>query len=598
MQAAMDGTNYMKKLTELLKHELFCVEVPCLLEKHGEQFPQETVTVLCNLLQNHCCDENGVEEPVRFDLLRDVQTIGELWPEIIRAAFKGKCWVFVKDTMHSDWYTLFLREIMCQENLCGFVKYLYALRDDLGTSMVKLCHLLLENGMHNLVRDMVDSDTIQSGGPDVDLVIFAYKCLVKDSSKDHLRKVLEAVGKDDRYGCQYLTLLLAARLKQWMQVTQIVKAARFDVIDGSDEVFVRAMCHKAWTCAAVVLHSVMQVQGVSDTGILLDIQAKAEIRLFGQPDFKAVVLKPFIDKAIQCQRCAAGALVAAWARSWGYVRLLLGHLQQGTADPANIIVLEELMRNLKFHLVYKWLRTAGRPVLQPRYADSLMWEAAVNCRHERAKALVEQCLPWCEDSSIVGEAMYHIVLYCQSDLLRKFLARGVLQHSPDMEFALSCAVEMCCSTWPSDGSYRQHPRFHILLACLEAGCSHYLYQSESFSLDAVVKRGVAPLLQLLFDTGCISSSAVHNIRLCYDVVCDLIPRKRAEEIAAFLQQAESTPHSLKALCSFTVSQQLGCGADRKHRGLALGLPMHLTQQVLLMDVLYPGTVDVVESLIW
>nr|KAG5701843.1 hypothetical protein BaRGS_019054 [Batillaria attramentaria] len=58
------------------------------------------------------------------------------------------------------------------------------------------------------------------------------------------------------------------------------------------------------------------------------------------------------------------------------------------------------------------------------------------------------------------------------------------------------------------------------------------------------------------------------------------------DIRQYLDVICSIPRSLEDLCRLTVSRHLGCGVDRKCRGLSLGLPMRLVYKVLLFDVLY------------
>lgn len=580
----MDVSTFRERVKETLEENQLD-EARRLIEIHAEQFPVETEELLCEGV----CNRQG-----HFQWLMTLNCIDQFRPALIQAAVKDKQWRFITSALDSGWACIVLKHMSdSRDDTYLFVEELCCgrLRDE----MRRFCLLVAEAGLFDLLKEIVfcvgefDSHYCEDIHPTHHaLYSLIYKSLVKDCVKDRLVQVYEAVSEDERYSCQYLSILLAARLGRWKRVRSVVRTGRIVLLKGSDDVFFRAMHRRAWGCAAQVLQSVMAVKDVVETDILLDIQFKAEVCLMRRREFNTLILMPFLQLCMQENLYAAGALVAAWARRWGIVKVLMRHLKQGTADNANTIVLEEIMKNRKFRLVYDWLQCPAQQNLSPMYVDSVLWEASVNCRNHEAHALVEQLMDKCEDASLLGQVFYHIILYCQADLLQKFLARDLLQRADDLEFALYCAVDTFGSTWIQTDDCQSHPRYQILLTCLEAGCSNLLSDSTRLPapMDVAVKLGLMPVIRLLYQTGATPSSVLHGIHLSLESGRESEPKSNAAEVKSFFQQVTDTPRSLNSLCCLSLSRLIGCRADRKRRALGLGLPVSLTKKVLFIDELY------------
>ena len=580
----MDVLTFTQKVKEALV-ESQLDEARHLIEIHAEHFPRETEELLCEGICNR---------QVHFQWVKTVNSIVQFRPALIQTAVKGKQWTIVMNALDSEWACVVLSHLShSKDDTSSFVEELCCVR--LRDEMRKFCLLVVEAGLLDLLKEIVSCVGKFDGQYCGDihpthraLYSLIYKSLVKDCAKDKMVEVCEAISEDERYPCQYLSTLLAARLNKWKRVTSAVRTGRVVLLKGSDDVFFRAMNRRAWGCAAQILQSVMLVKDVVETDILLDIQFKAEVCLMRRRGFSALVLMPFLQLCVREKLYAAGALVAAWARRWGIVKVLLGHLQQGTADNANTIVLEEVMKNRKFRLVYDWLQCPTQQNLWPAYVDCVLWEATVNCKNHEAHALVEQLMDKCEDASLLGQVFYHIILYCQSDLLQKFLAKDLLQRSDDLEFALHCAVDMFGSTWTRSNHCQSNPRYQMLLRCLEAGCSNLLCGSTNLPtpMDVAVKLGLMPVIRLFYHTGATSSAVLHSIHRRLESDSESEPKGNAAEVKSFFQHVTDTPRSLSSMCCISLSRLIGCSADRKHRALQLGLPVSLTRKVLFIDDLY------------
>ncbi|KAK7479227.1 hypothetical protein BaRGS_00029571 [Batillaria attramentaria] len=136
----------------------------------------------------------------------------------------------------------------------------------------------------------------------------------------------------------------------------------------------------------------------------------------------------------------------------------------------------------------------------------------------------------------------------------------------------------------------------MLSVCLESGLSTHQSLPPSVPwvdvkrpLSGAVNLGLVDLVQLLYKVRATSNAELYALSI------DTLLRTRVEqqsmsELQDFLEEAASTPRTLQDLCRLKVSHLIGCRADRKHRALALNLPMSLTRQVLFQDILHPDGV--------
>ncbi|XP_070189249.1 uncharacterized protein [Littorina saxatilis] len=559
-----------------------------LIKTYAQQFPAATGKLLGEVFSKQMVSFGWVNS-VLADRASEFRSVKEAF-----LAQLARCnhWDFLQIVWNSNWRTRLLMHFHENKDDVGLF-----LRNLSERRKVTEINLFLADSLHNaLFTEVVcvlgDPETHPSSvWTDTNSLVYdrVYKSIVNSFNEDKLDSAFYAVGVDERYACQYLKTLLAARLRKWRQVTMAVSRGRVVLLKGADEVFVRAMQCRAWSCAAHVLNAVMLEKDVNETEFLLDIQYKAEVRLMGKLRYSAILI-PFVQQCRRLKLYAAGALFAAWDRKWKVVENLLDHLQQGSGDNANLVLLEELLKNRKFRLVYNWLQRPTQHKLWPKYVDSILWETIVNCKNPEAHALAEQLMDRCEDGSLISQVLYHIILYCQRDLLHKFLAKDLLRRTEDLDFALHCAVDMFGSTVALGDAFPELPRYQVVLKCLEAGCSARLSQSAKLPLDVAVRHGLVPVIQLFYQTGAYGNSVFHRIHAeLTNGSGDNSPKRNAAEVEECLQQLVDTPRSLLSACCVTVSRLMGSCADRKERALGLGLPILITRKVLFLDILYPDS---------
>ena len=577
-------STFTRRVKEALQENLLD-EAKLLIEVGSEQFPEKTEELLC---EGIC---NG---QVEFQWAKDVKCIIPFRPTLIQTAVKARQWRFLISALDSGWASVVLGHMSDSKGDTSlFVEEMCCLH--LRDEVRKFCLLVAEAALFDLLTEVAfcvgEFDRSYCG--DIHLIHHAvyslvYRSIVKDCAKDKLAQVYGAVVEDKRHSCQYLATLLAAHLNKWKQVASVVKTGRVVLLKGSDDIFFHAMQRRQWGCAAHILQNVMLVKDIIETDVLLDIQFQIEVGLMHRKRFNILMLTQFVRLCMREKLYAAGALLSTWVRRWRLVKVLMGHLQQGTADNANILVLEEVMKNGKFRLIYDWLQRPTQQNLWPMYVDSVLWDASVNCRSHDARTLVEQLMDKCEDASLLGQVYYHIMLYCQSDLHQKFLAKDLLHRSEDLEFALYCAVDVLGATWTQGEPCQTHPRYQMLLKCLEAGCSNLLCGSEIIPnpMDIAVRLGLLPLIRLFYQTGATSNAALRSMHLSLENDSENEPKRNAAEVKSFFRQVAETPRSLNNLCCVSLSRLIGCRADRKQRALGLGLPVSLTRKVLFVDDLY------------
>ncbi|XP_070189248.1 uncharacterized protein [Littorina saxatilis] len=562
-----------------------------LIKTYAQQFPAATGKLLGEVFSKQMVSFGWVNS-VLADRASEFRSVKEAF-----LAELARCnqWDLLQIVWNSNWQTRLLMHF--HENKDDVALFLRNLSERRKVTEI---NLFLADSLHNaLFTEVVcvlgDPETHQmSGWTNTNSLVYnrVYKSIVNSVNEDKLDSAFYAVGVDERYACQYLKTLLAARLRKWSQVTMAVSRGRVVLLNGAYEVFVRAMQCQAWSCAAHVLNAVMLEKDDNKTPeFLLEIQSKAEERLMGKLRYRAILI-PFVQQCRRLKLYAAGALFATWARKWKVVETLLGHLQQGSGDNANLVLLGELLGNRKFRLVYDWLQRPTQHKLWPKYVDSILSETIVNCKKPEAHALAEQLMDRCENDSLMGQVLYSIIFYCQRDLLHKFLAKDLLRRTKvkDLDSALQCAMNMFGSTVAPGDAFPELPRYQVVLKCLEAGCSARLSQSAKLPLDVAIRHGLVPVIQLFYQTGAYGNSVFYRIHAELTNGSGDNSRKRnAAEVEECLQQLVDTPRSLLSACCVTVSRLIGSCADRKERALGLGLPILITRKVLFLDILYPDS---------
>ena len=196
------------------------------------------------------------------------------------------------------------------------------------------------------------------------------------------------------------------------------------------------------------------------------------------------------------------------------------------------------------------------------------------------------------------QVLFQIILYCQKDLLSKFLAKDLLQYIDDVDFSMHNAVDILARASLGYADDAQKAMcLQVFLKLFEAGVSVAMIRTlrrptptldENFPAKRGLKLECLTALKILYGTGALSNEVINH--LCQAMEAGNIwsdPETKSKPVRDYLQQLSTEPRSLQSYCAVAVSDQIGCRANRKERALALGLPEILTRKVLFLDILYP-----------
>ncbi|KAK7489919.1 hypothetical protein BaRGS_00018784, partial [Batillaria attramentaria] len=288
----------------------------------------------------------------------------------------------------------------------------------------------------------------------------------------------------------------------------------------------------------------------------------------------------------------AGALVAHWRDHAEGARMLVREENEGRVSVVMSMVIGDLQSGgaVHWHVALDLVRGLGR---QEEIGKLLNLAFDVNQKHNHCQHVVMRSLAsLCQNGKLLLRvcrfAADHGLVNMFNKLLPKYLlhfqSTKSYDYVSDSESLLgSVAISLANCCWGSDSQttallQRRERVYRILCKCVEAGLStapsHKLWVSnvKETALYKAVVYGALNLVRVLYMT--VSNAELRRLRRERMIRVHL-NQPNFRDIRQYLDVICSTPRSLEDLCRLTVSRHLGCGVDRKCRGLSLGLPMRL-----------------------
>lgn len=391
----------------------------------------------------------------------------------------------------------------------------------------------------------------------------------------------------------YFAVLLAMKLRKWDNVVSAIKNKGLVLPERGMVIFLEAlMCH-SWHCAALALDSFIKAK--SSDLLSTFVQSVCVLDDNCVPEFFTACRDLHLPEA--------GATMAIWHRKLKTAR---SFIFQPIISPASV---KQVLTMLMARPLEKnpWILALDiiKAFHDPRAVQIVLKRAAELCSYFCCGDVLRQLLVAVEDEHTAQTILGHIVRNRQPDLLRLCFAKDLVKMArykslgyPSLLDHVLKTVEIVkrISDLGLDSEELDHEVDQLLRLCIEAGLTtetsaqtllHSSSDSWSYdsSLSLLAKSRSFDVLALLRKTGAISNQDM--FLLTTEPQLTISPEgKGLTADQAYLHHSARNVATLKNLSVWTVSQSIGCDADRKHRALQLPLPMALVQQVLLFDVLF------------